>query len=276
MNLAPVSLPLPATTTDANGRAQLPLDLTQYDAGIYRLNVLAEGFEAGGGRSVKAQASVMLSPLAHLIGYKPDGDLSFVDKDAVRHVTFQALDSDARAVALPDLTLSIVEQAYVSTLVKRPNGTFAYQSIVKETVRSSQPFAVPADGVAYALPTNTSGTFVVQLADASGLVYSKVPYTVAGARNLAGNLERNAELSLALNADSFDPGDEIRLEVTAPYAGTGLITIERDRVYAHRWFRSDTNTSVQTIRVPESLEGNAYVNVAFIRDLQSPEIYVSP
>ena len=93
---------------------------------------------------------------------------------------------------------------------------------------------------------------------------------------VAGNLERDAELQLIINGDSFSPGESIEMEITAPYTGVGLITIERDRVYSHKWFQSDTNTTVQTIRVPDDLEGNAYVNVAFVRELDSPEIYVSP
>jgi len=275
-NIQKVTLPLSPTTTNQEGIAFLPLDLRQYDKGIYRLSVSTEGFEDGGGRSVKAQTSVMMSPLDYLIGYKTDGDLSFVDKDSSRSVEFLAVDSDANPLALDELTLSIVEEEYVSTLVKRPNGTFAYQSVLKEKPVSAQDYALLDAGDAFGLPTDKSGTFVVKIADRDDLVYSKVRYTVAGARNLAGNLERDAELELNLNGKSFDPGEEIEMEITAPYNGTGLITIERDRVYAYKWFRSDSNTSVQTIRVPDNLEGNAYVNVAFVRDLGSPEIFVSP
>ena len=272
----PVSKELNPTETAADGSATLPLELQQYDKGIYRLTVFTEGFEEGGGRSVKAQAKTMLSPLDYLVGYKTDSDLSFIDKDAEHSVHFLGVDSNANALALNELTLSIVEERFVSTLVKRPNGTYAYQSILKEQPVSSQPFAVAEAGSPFALPTGEPGRFAVKVADNDGLVFSKVRYTVAGERNLAGNLERNAELDLVLDGDSFEAGSEIAMEITAPYTGTGLITIERDRVYAYQWFRSDTNTSVQTIRVPDDLEGNAYVNVAFVRDLDSPEVFVSP
>src|SRR5699024_8619021 len=55
-----------------------------------------------------------------------------------------------------------------------------------------------------------------------------------------------------------------------------LITIERDQVYAHAWFQADTTASVQRIRVPDGLEGNAYVSVQFLRDPDSDEIFTSP
>jgi uncharacterized protein YfaS (alpha-2-macroglobulin family) len=267
---------LAETVTNADGRARLPLDLARYDKGIYRLSVLTEGYEEGGGRSVKAQASVMMSPLDYLIGYKTDSDLSFINKGSEHAVDFLAVDSNAETMALDDLRLSIVEYRYVSTLVKRPNGTYAYQSVRKEIPLSTQDFSISGEGAQFLLPTTGAGSFAVKITDANDLPFSKVDYTVAGARNVAGNLERDAELQLIINGDSFSPGEDIEMEITAPYTGVGLITIERDRVYAHKWFQSDTNTTVQTIRVPDELEGNAYVNVAFIRELDSPEIYVSP
>ncbi len=274
--ISQVKQDLADTVTDAAGRALLPLDLARYDNGIYRVTVLAEGFEEGGGRSVKAQASVMMSPLDYLIGYKTGSDLSFITKGSEHVVDFLAVDSNADAMDLDNLRLSIVEYRYVSTLVKRPNGTYAYQSVRKEIPVSEQDFSVAAAGSQFTLPTNNAGSFALKIADSDDLVFSKVSYTVAGARNVAGNLERDSELQLIINGDSFLPGDNIEMEITAPYTGVGLITIERDRVYTHKWFQSDTNTSVQTIRVPDDLEGNAYINVAFIRELDSPEIYVSP
>ena len=267
---------LAETITNADGLAQLRLDLARYDKGIYRLTVLAEGYEEGGGRSVKAQASVMISPLDYLIGYKTDSDLGFINKGSEHAVDFLAVDSNAETMDLDNLRLSIVEYRYVSTLVKRPNGTYAYQSVRKEVPMSAQDFSILREGSRVTLPTSEAGSFAVKITDSDNLLFSKVDYTVAGARNLAGNLERDAELQLTINGDSFSAGENIEMEITAPYTGTGLITIERDRVYSHKWFQSDTNTTVQTIRVPDNLEGNAYVNVAFVRELDSPEIYVSP
>ncbi|MEL7538190.1 MAG: MG2 domain-containing protein [Pseudomonadota bacterium] len=274
--LGPVTLPLPEATTNDNGVAQIPLDLTQYDKGIYRLTVHTEGFEAGDGRSVRSRAQTILSPLDALVGYKSTSNLQFLDRDAEHDVELLALSSSAEPIALDNLTVERIEERYVSTLVRQPNGTVAYQSILKEESIASRDFAIAEGGSTLALPTDRAGRFVMRIVDADGTALCQVRYTVAGARNMAGNLERNAELDLVLDAANYDNGEEIRIEVTAPYSGTGLITIERDRVYAHRWFRSDTTSSVQSITVPAGLEGNAYVNVAYVRDLDSPEIFVNP
>ncbi len=274
--LQTIEQPLADTTTDDIGHAELAIDLSRYERGIYQLSVLTEGFEEGGGRSVKSRAGVMVSPLDYLVGHKTEGSLSFINRSAENRIEYVAVNSDGDSIDLGDLTLSVLEYRYVSTLVQRPNGTFAYQSVRKESVISEQQYAVTSDGTEFVLPTDEPGMFAVVIADDSGLVFSKVDFTVAGARNLAGNLERDAELQLNIDGTSFSAGDEIQIEITAPYTGTGLVTIERDRVYAHKWIQSDSSTSVHSIRVPDDLEGNAYVNVAFVRELDSPEIYVSP
>ena len=62
----------------------------------------------------------------------------------------------------------------------------------------------------------------------------------------------------------------------APYTGSGLITIERDKVYAHAWFKADRTSTVQHIRVPADFEGTGYVNVCFVRALDSKEVFMSP
>jgi uncharacterized protein YfaS (alpha-2-macroglobulin family) len=55
-----------------------------------------------------------------------------------------------------------------------------------------------------------------------------------------------------------------------------LITLERDQVYAVQWFKTDSTSSIQKIHVPENFQGNGYVNVAFVRDWNSPDVFINP
>ena len=272
----PVTLDLGETGTDQDGVGVMSLDVAQYDNGIYRLLLKAEGFEASGGRGVKALAGTLLSPADALVGYRADGALDFIALEGGRTVRFLAIDRDLDAVSREGLQSVLVERRYVSALVKQPNGKFAYQSVAKETELERTPFELPSEGAEVALPTNRPGRFALDIVDADGLRLNRVEFAVAGAANVAGNLERDAELDLKLDRREYAPGEEITVEITAPYAGTGLVTIERDRVHAFEWFRSETNNALARIRLPDDLEGNAYVNVAFVRDIDSEEILVSP
>src|SRR4029077_19359847 len=84
------------------------------------------------------------------------------------------------------------------------------------------------------------------------------------------------ELQIKLDRKQYNPGEDIAVSIIAPYGGSGLITIERERVCAYAWFQANTASSIQHIRLPEDFEGSGYINVAFVRALHSKEIFASP
>ena len=267
---------LKAQKTDQQGKAIFNLDLGRYDKGTYRVTFRSEGFEAGGGRSVTSSSSILVSPVKHLVGFKSDGNLSFVHKGSKRSVKLVAVNPELEKIGLTGITKNLVERRHVSTLVKQRDGTFKYQSILKEVTIKSEPFEISDKGEELALPSSNPGDFVIELVGAEGNKLGRVFYSVAGAGNLTRSLEKNAELKVKLDRKSYDAGQSIQIQITAPYTGAGLITIERDKVYAFKWFKTNKTSSLQSIRIPEKLEGNGYVNVSFIRAADSKEIFASP
>jgi uncharacterized protein YfaS (alpha-2-macroglobulin family) len=260
--------------TDSNGFAQFDLNLDRFDKATYELTFSTEGFEAEGGRSVAAQSTALVSPLAYFIGYKPDGNLSYIKQNSQRSINLIVVNPELKQQAMSNLKIQLASLHPVSTLVKNADGTFQYQSVIQTSVVSTTPFSVEAKGSNYMLPTQQIGDFMVTVLDQNNTELSKFKYTVAGVSQLP--LSKNAELSVKLNKTEYLPNEEIELEITAPYTGTGLITLERDKVYATQWFKTDTTSSVQKIRVPKDFRGNGYVNVTFVRNWDSPEIFVSP
>ena len=143
--------------------------------------------------------------------------------------------------------------------MRQQNGTYKYESRRKETTLAEQPLAIAATGFDLPLATDAPGNFAYEVRDAQGEQLARFDYQVAGEGNVTRALEKNAELELTLSKRDYAPGEEIELSIRAPYAGAGLITIERERVYAWHWFKTSTTSSVQRIQLPEGLEGNAYV-----------------
>ncbi|MFC0226221.1 alpha-2-macroglobulin family protein [Serratia aquatilis] len=263
-------------TTNEQGVANIPLDLKSYADATYQLQLLSEAFVAGSGRSVAATARVLVSPYDYLIGVKPDGDLGYINRGAVRNLNVIAVDPSLKQIALSDLKLVLLEQKYISVLTKQDSGVYKYQSKMKEVQLSEQPLSLTEQGNGLPLATATPGDFVLVIEDAQGKVLNRVAYSVAGNANLSRSLDRNAELKLKLNQAEYQLGEEIEVSINAPYTGSGLITIEKDRVYAWQWFHTETTGSVQKIRVPAGMEGNGYINVQFVRDINSNEIFMSP
>src|SRR5438132_6724352 len=240
------------------------------------MRLIAEGFEAEGGRSVTGTVDALVSALPYVIGCKPDGDLRYIEMDKPRSVDLVAVDPQLNRIALANVIANVIAQEHVSVLSKQENGNFAYESVLKERVAKSEKISVSANGLHYTLPTDEPGNYVFELRDDQDRRLAKLQFCVIGRGAVSLSLENNAELQVKLDRAHYNSGDEIAISITAPYAGSGLITIERDRVYAQQWFRADSASSVQHIRIPENFEGSGYVNVAFVRAIDSKKIFVSP
>lgn len=264
------------TQTDEKGISVFDIDLTRFARATYKLSLTTQGYEAEGGRGVSAERSVLISPLAYLVGYKADGKLNYIHKGSERTVDLLAVSPGLDKMDVSGLQMELIEKRHVSVLTRQNDGTYKYQSVKKKTSLKRDPLKISKDSTRYTLPTDKAGEFTLVIRDGSDTELNKINFSVVGDANLARSLDKNAELQIKLNKTDFNPGDEIELQIKAPYVGAGLITIERDRVYSYKWFKTTTTSSVQRITVPYNLEGNGYVNVSFIRAPDSKEIFMSP
>jgi len=274
--LKEISQEIEQAKTDTNGKATIDLNLINFEKGTYQMVLSLQGFDEGGQRSVRASSMALLSPMQYVVGYKADGDLSFIRKNTERKITFIGVDRELSLKALENLMIRKIKILTISVLVKNQNGTYGYQSSKKEEQVWERPFAIPESGQEIALETAEAGDYALEVRNGSGTVVCRALYTVAGKSNITAEIEKAAELSLKLSSENIIQGGELKFQVTTPYQGTGLITIETNRVHAFKWFKSEGLTSLQTITVPKSLEGNAYVCVALMRSINDPDIFTSP
>lgn len=262
--------------TDAEGKTELDLQLDRFADATYSMRLFAEAFEGEGGRSVTGQASALVSSLPYVVGYQSDGDLKYINASTPRAVDLVAVDSKLNKIQLENVTLSVIAQEYVSVVTKKENGSYGYESVLKERVTKTEKIAISPDGLRYQLPTEEPGDYVVELRDSNDRKVSRVRFSVVGRGIVKRALDKNSELQVKLARTQYNTGEEVEISITAPYPGSGLITIERDKVYAQVWFKTDAASSVQRIKIPDGFEGSGYINVALIRSLDSKEIFTSP
>lgn len=265
---------LTETHTDEKGGAEFNLNLERFAQSIYQLTVFAEGFEADSGRAVSAETSTLIAPLNFLVGYKSESDLAYLKQHSQHRVNFIAINPELTQIALNNLKLRLFEVKNVSTLIKKPDGTYQYKSVQQEIPIDEYPFEVDTQSSHFNLPTDSIGDFALMLSDENNNLLSKLRFSVVGE---SGNpVPKNAELNVKLDKKKYRPGDLIEMHITAPYTGAGLITIERENVHTFKWFQADATSSVQTIAIPEDFQGNGYINVAFVRSWDSDEIFINP
>lgn len=262
--------------TDENGEVVFDLDVSEMKKGFYQLSFFSEGFDDSDGKSVKAMSRTYIASYNHLIGYKADGNLDYIKKDSARVIDFIAIDNVAQQVALKDVTIKTFERKNSSTLIKDQYGRYSYQSIESKELLREEKMNILAAGSQYRIPSDKSGKYSLVMENSQGDVLVHIDYFVAGSANISFDLEHDNNLQVRLNKEEYHNGETIELNINAPYHGYGLITIEKDKVYAHQWFKTSTNSTVAAIKVPQDLESGAYVNVAFVRSATSKEVYTTP
>jgi uncharacterized protein YfaS (alpha-2-macroglobulin family) len=262
--------------TGEGGVVRFVPDLSRFSEQAFRLEFAAEAFEKGSGRSVVSTSEALVSSAPHFLGFKADGNLSFVDKGAGRKVSLVAVAPDLRAKRLEGVRMRLDRTTRVSSLVKMPNGTLEYQLTPKVATVSESTIDIDAAGSDVLLDTKEPGDYRLHFLDASGAELAVAGYLVHGEGNATFLADRSAEVGIRLAKSSVEPDEELEISIDTPYVGSGLITIEREKVYAAQWFKADTLSSVQRIRVPRGIVGNAYVSVAFVRSLESRDIFAPP
>jgi uncharacterized protein YfaS (alpha-2-macroglobulin family) len=267
---------LPETVTDENGKAHFALSLEKYKTSTFRLTFLGEGFEPDSGKSVKTAKSVLVSPLDYVLGVKPDGNLNYISPGDARSISLIAVDASLKKITAADVTGELRRVKNIQSLTKDEHGNYDYQSSTVETPVKTDAVSIGAEGAKIDLPTREPGSYVLLYKNAGGTVLARVPFTVVGEGNAAAGFTREASMQLSLNKSAYGAGDEISLNIQSPYTGTGLITIETDRVHAWKWFTATKTSSIETIAIPKGFEGKGFINVQFTRDLKSKEIFMSP
>lgn len=285
---------LPEQRTDAEGKAILPLGLETLRQGTVACELRVEGFEPGEGRAVTLFREILVSPLEAVLGWRPDGAASnpdFIPHKSAGAFAFVALDSELRRTDPGPLRFEVAARRYVTSLVTDASGRYRYDETPVDTPLSSSELRVDpaslgdaasvADSLVWPVPTETPGEFLLTVRQADGTIMARIPYTVAG-NDL--RLVENAQeptlpsglLRLRLDKTDYLPGGTAKLFLAAPYAGTALLTLERDRVFTHRWVTLNAGNNVQEIPIPADFEGRGYVSAALIRAADAPEIFMQP
>ncbi len=270
------TIPLPDGTTDETGHASLPLNLEAHTAPMLRARVELEGFEADGGRGVRTELSTLVSRQSYLLGYKTGQDLGYLDDKNPVSANFIAIGPDSKPVAVAGLTRVLIQTKHASVLTKQRNGSLAYESQSRDEVIETIPATLPAAEQELALPLGTPGKFRYEFRNAAGQTLCAIPFFVAGKGDASKNLERSGELDIKFPDKKWLPGEELEFSLTTPFTGAGLITIERDTVLVQKWFKCDSKSSVQKIKLPEDLQGGVYLHVVMARALDSPDVFLNP
>ena len=273
---------LPDATTDAEGKAVLPLPLDEM-GGSMQVSVLVEGFEASGGRAVSQRRNFWVSRLPQVMGYKPNGpgvNLNFVPQGVDTSIDFVTLDPALHMVNPGQLSFSVAERRYINALTTDAQGRYTYEETPVDTVVQENSITPKDDGTCtWQVPTKAPGDYLLTVRNGAGVIMARVPFVIAGnddLRPLRAEELPSSTLRVRTDKADYEQGAAVQMMLSAPYDGLAFITLERDRVFAHHFVPVKAGNSVHTLNLPQDFEGRGYVNVSLVRSKDAPEIFMQP
>ncbi|MCR4666728.1 MAG: hypothetical protein K5657_05475 [Desulfovibrio sp.] len=276
------TIELPDQVTDETGSVTYDLPLASLGLGSQIGFLEVEGLEKGGGRGVGRTFTHLYSPKRLVLGYKPEhgaNALQYIPEGSSGDLSLLVLNENIEPITLENVVMTLSARRFVTSLVSDAQGHYRYDARPVDTELESKKMTITSKGTSWPLPTKKPGDYLLTVTASDGTELGQIPFTVAGNRLAKPGSETvmsNGSLRLVLDKEHYAPGDTIHFQLSAPFAGTGLVTLERDHVSAHKWFSAEPGESVHELTIPKDFEGRGYLNVSFVRDQSSEAIYMNP
>jgi len=270
-------------TTDASelneqGYAELELPVEWENTPFpLQINSHVNVYESGG-RPISRQMTQTVWPFSVAIGVKPMWDGRFASPNSNNSVALVAVDSSGESIALNNAEIMLIQENK-ERYWHWGDGGWGYRNNNKEVPVYNAVIDIDKDAEnLIALPLNY-GSYRVEIRTQDQKLVSSYrffsgwrwydPYTRSG--------EKPDQVKLAWQVDELTAGKSEILTITAPYAGTALVTVESDELLWHQsiemsapeqlieipidstWSRHDIHASVMVIQAGENNKGRDHL-----------------
>ena len=251
--------------TDAAGKAYYQFTIPEMLKAPSLLNgTLTATVSEVGGRSVTASHRVVIHPYSHYVGLRrtKTGDVKINQPLRFDYIAV----NEAMAVAPGrDLKLSLHKVHWNTILRQNGAGRYAYVSEPQTTEVKTVTLTSAETVQTVTLTPSDYGEYRVRLEDITSTATAELGFYVSGWGNIPVSMEHPTRLELTLNKPAYRPGQTAKLYVKAPFPGTLLLTVEREKVLSYRTIVMKNNTTTLSIPVRYAYRPNVYLSATLMR-----------
>ena len=251
--------------TDTAGKADYQFTIPETLKAPSLLNgTLTATVSEAGGRSVTASHRVVIHPYSHYVGLRrtATGDVKINQPLRFDYIAV----NDAMAVASGrDLKLSLHKIHWNTILRQNSAGRYEYVSEPQTTEVKTVALTSAETVQTVTLTPSDYGEYRVRLEDITSKATAELGFYVSGWGNIPVSMEHPTRLELTLNKSAYRPGQTAKLYIKAPFPGTLLLTIEREKVLSYRTIVMKNNTTTLSIPVRYAYRPNVYLSAMLIR-----------
>ena len=260
-DFAPDSQEIAMPTTDAQGRATLPVLLkTAPDTTRPVRADLDVAVDDPSGRASHARASIPVRPAGNLIGIKPGFEGAI---DAGSEATFEvaAVNADGARVAVP-ARLRLVRERPDWRLVMR--GQLArYETVYKDEPVEAVEITVPVGQPFRYARRLDFGRYRLEVAERGGLAATSVRFRAGWVASDSPDTPDKVDVST--DRRDYAPGGMAKVQIVSPFAGHATVLTLSDRVHSLRTLDVPAGGTSIDVPVDAAWGPGAYVAVHVFR-----------
>ena len=262
--------------TDPAGKAHYQFTLPATLKASSLLNgVLTATVSEIGGRAVTASHRVVIHPYSHYVGLRLTNTAEAKINKPVR-IDYVAVDDTMVAAPGRTLRLSLHKVHWNTILRQNTAGRYEYVSEPQTTEVETQMLTSAESAQTVTLTPSDYGEYRVRLEDLESTAIAEIGFYVNGWGNTAGSMEHPTRLDLTLNKPTYRPGETAKLYIKAPFPGTLLLTVEREKVLRYRTIVMKENTATLSIPIRSSYRPNVYLSATLTRAVPTDTVSAGP
>ena len=253
------------TKTDTEGKAHYQFTVPETLKAPSLLNgILTATVSEIGGRAVTAAHRVVIHPYSHYVGIRRVSTGEVKINQSLRF-DYIAVDNTMAAAPGRPLKLSLHKVHWNTILRQNAAGRYKYVSEAQTTEVKSYDLTSGEDIKTLTLTPSDYGQYRVQLEDIESTATAEIGFYVSGWRNVPVSMEHPTRLDMTLDKAAYRSGQTAKLNIKAPFAGTLLLTVEREKVLSHRTIVMKENTATVSIPVRDNYRPNVYISGTLTR-----------
>ena len=253
--------------TDTAGKAHYQFTIPATLKAPSLLNgILTATVSEVGGRAVTASHRVVIHPYSHYVGLRQTttGDIK-INKPL--RFDYVAIDDAMAAASGRTLKLSLHKVHWNTILRQNTAGRYKYVSEPQMTEVETQMLTSGEEAQTVTLTPSDYGEYRVRIEDIASTATAELKFYVSGWGRTPVSMEHPTRLDLTLDKPTYRPEQTAKLSIKAPFPGTLLLTVEREKVLSHRTIVMKNNTATLSIPVRYAYRPNVYLSATLIRSI---------
>ena len=255
------------TKTDTDGKAHYQFTTpATLKAPSFLNGILTATVSEVGGRAVTASHRVVIHPYSHYVGLRQTttGDIK-INKPL--RFDYIAIDDAMAAAPGRALKLSLDKVHWNTILRQNTAGRYKYVSEPQMTEVETQMLTSAGETQTVTLTPSDYGEYRVRIEDIASTATAELKFYVSGWGRTPVSMEHPTRLDLTLDKPTYRPEQTAKLFIKAPFPGTLLLTVEREKVLSHRTVVMKNNTATLSIPVRYAYRPNVYLSATLTRSI---------